>query len=155
MSYGNFQRVFPVTGYISNEVNRQRHLTQKLCLRNQPCSHIFVSRWAGIIIPRMGIVVQMTETFSQDVFWLVATALQAGYVQLLEKFVTMSKHSTLHKVQCFLEGENKLYSVKFWNSKPLLQTNYQLIPCSKVLLTWESFRIWHSENRASWYIFTI
>jgi len=65
----------------------------KTVFKKKPCSHIFVSRWAGIMIPRIGMVVQMTETFSQDMFRLVVTALHAGYVQLLEQFAITYVHA--------------------------------------------------------------
>jgi hypothetical protein len=100
--YFQAQSIFPMR--LTDSISQHT----KTMFKKKPCSHIFVSRWAGKIIPRIWIVVQMTGTFSQDMFWLVVTALHADYVRLLQQFATISKHSTLHKVQRFLEGGKRL-----------------------------------------------
>jgi hypothetical protein len=68
--YSQTQGIFPMR--LTDSITQHT----KSMFKKKPRSHIFISRWARIIVPRTG----MTDTFPQDMFWLVVTRSHASYM---------------------------------------------------------------------------
>lgn len=95
----------------------------KTMFKKTPYSHVFVSRWAGILIPR--IVVQKSDYFSRKICFDLSHDITCRLrVVVKSSSQIMPKHYTLHTVQRTFEEENKFLFVKFRDCKPLLQTSH-------------------------------